>query len=96
MERKSLSVPELAIIGGTRAMVGAGAALLLAEYLSRDQRRAVGWTLLGIGAISSIPIAFQLFGSSATRDHRVEEFVDRAKGKARTWSFRGRHMPQPG
>jgi hypothetical protein len=49
------------MIAGTRAMLGAGAALLLADvFNSREQRRAVGWTLLSIGAITTIPILLQL------------------------------------
>ena len=60
MERKALAIPEIALIGGTRAALGAGLALLLADRLSAEQRRAVGWTLLGVGAITTIPIAVQL------------------------------------
>jgi hypothetical protein len=58
-----LSVPEIAIIGGTRAALGAGLALLLADRLNDDQRRAVGWTLFSIGAITTIPIAVQIMRS---------------------------------
>ena len=62
MDRTPLSIPEIAIIAGTRAALGAGLGLLLADRLGDDQRRAVGWTLFGIGAITTIPIAVQLFG----------------------------------
>ena len=41
-----LTVPELALIAGTRAAMGAGVGLLAADYLSHDQRRSVGWTLV--------------------------------------------------
>jgi hypothetical protein len=47
---------EVMTIAGTRAMAGAGAALLLADRLSRDQRKAVGWTLFLIGAASTVPL----------------------------------------
>ena len=63
MNRVPLSIPEVAIIGGTRAARGAGVGLLLADRLSDEQRRAVGWTLFGIGLITTIPIAVQLFSS---------------------------------
>ena len=61
MNRIPLSFPEIGIIGGTRAALGAGVGLLLAGRLNTDQRRAVGWTLLAIGAITTIPILAQLF-----------------------------------
>ena len=62
MKKTELTLPELALIGGTRAVLGAGAALLLAGKLSRDQKRTVGWTLFLIGAISTIPLAIEVMG----------------------------------
>ena len=61
MERKSLSLPELGLIAGTRAAAGAGIGLLVSEFLPRDQRRAIGWTLLAVGVLTTVPIAMQLF-----------------------------------
>ncbi len=60
MIRTPLAIPEIAIIAGTRAALGAGIALLLADRLNPDQRRAVGWTLFAVGAITTVPIAIQL------------------------------------
>jgi hypothetical protein len=57
MKKAELTIPEIALIAGTRGMIGAGAGLLLADKLNDDQRRAMGWTLLIIGAISTIPLA---------------------------------------
>lgn len=37
-------------------MLGAGIALLLGEHLSAEKRKAVGWTLLLIGVLSSVPL----------------------------------------
>jgi hypothetical protein len=54
-ERK-LTIPEIALIGGTRAALGAGVGLLLAEKLKGNPRRAVGLTLFMVGALSTIPI----------------------------------------
>jgi len=48
------------LIAGTRGMLGAGAALLLADKLKADQRKAVGWSLLLVGAISTIPLAIDV------------------------------------
>ena len=44
--RKMVTLPELGMIAGTRAALGAGIALLLANRLNNDQRRAVGARLL--------------------------------------------------
>ena len=71
MKRVPLSLPELGIVAGTRAAAGAGLALLLADRLDKNQRRAIGWTLLAVGVLSTIPIAIELF--SATRGQRGEE-----------------------
>jgi ABC-type transport system involved in cytochrome c biogenesis permease subunit len=60
MKTSELSLPEIALIAGTRAMVGAGAGLLLADRLDREERKAIGWTLLIIGAVSTIPLAIEV------------------------------------
>jgi uncharacterized membrane protein YfcA len=62
MKKSELTLPEIGLIAGTRAMLGAGAGLLLADRLSDDQRKKIGWTLLIIGAISTIPLAIDFIG----------------------------------
>jgi hypothetical protein len=51
------------MVVGTRAMAGAGLGLLVAEKLTPEQRRAVGWTLIAVGAITTIPLAARVLGS---------------------------------
>lgn len=60
MKNTELTFPEIGLIAATRGMLGAGAALLLADRLDDKQRRAVGWTLLIVGAVSTIPLAVQV------------------------------------
>ena len=60
MKETKLTIPQVALIGGTRGMLGAGVALLLADKLERNQRRAIGWTLFLIGAISTVPLALKV------------------------------------
>lgn len=60
MKRAELTLPEIALIGATRGLLGAGVALLLANKLNEDQRKATGWTLFLIGAISTIPLAIDV------------------------------------
>ena len=62
MKASRLSRPELAFIISTRAMLGAGIALLLADRLSKEQRKAVGVTLALIGLVTTIPAAWAVFG----------------------------------
>jgi hypothetical protein len=62
MRETRITLPELALIAGTRAALGAGLGLLLADRLPREQRRAAGWSLFLIGALSTIPLAFEVFG----------------------------------
>ncbi len=52
----SLRIPELGFIAGTRGALGAGVALLLADRLNREQQKKLGWLLLGIGAVTTLPI----------------------------------------
>jgi hypothetical protein len=79
MKERRLTLPEIGLIGGTRALLGAGIALLLADKLNDDQRKAVGWTLFLVGAISTIPLAVNVL-SRSDDDHstlrKEEETTD--------------------
>jgi hypothetical protein len=61
MKRIEVTLPDLGLIAGTRAMFGAGLALLFADKLPEDQRKAIGWTFTLIGAVTTIPLAINLF-----------------------------------
>ena len=60
MKKAELTLPEIALIGGTRALVGAGVALLLADRFDDGQRKAVGWALFLVGAVSTIPLVIDV------------------------------------
>ena len=62
MKRTEIALPELGLIAGTRGLLGAGIGLLLADHISEKPRKAVGWTLLLIGALSTIPLAWLVLG----------------------------------
>lgn len=64
MQDRRIKIPELALIAGTRGMLGFGLGLLLSERLRPRRRRTVGWTLFLIGAASTIPLAARLFRRS--------------------------------
>lgn len=59
---KRLSVTDLILIAGTRVALGVGIGLLLSDRLNRDQRRAAGLALLGVGAATTIPLAISVIG----------------------------------
>jgi hypothetical protein len=61
MKTVEVTLPDLALNVGTRAMLGAGLALLVADKLPKEQRKAIGWTLTLVGAVTTIPLAINLF-----------------------------------
>ena len=64
MKSTELTLPDVALIAGTRGMLGAGVALLLADKMSAERRRAIGWTLLAVGALTTIPLAANVLSNS--------------------------------
>ena len=63
MRKVKLTMPELALIAGTRGALGAGIALLLADRLTAEQRKAVGAALTVVGVISTIPLALEVMAN---------------------------------
>jgi hypothetical protein len=61
MKEHELTTPEIGLIASTRGMLGAGIGLLLSRKLNKAQRRAVGWTLVLVGAITTIPLVLNVF-----------------------------------
>ena len=75
MIRRTVTLPEIGLIAGTRGALGAGLGLLLANRLSPEKRSAVGWTLVTVGVLSTFPLLAQfLFGENpdapASRESR--------------------------
>jgi len=62
MNGHEITLPEVILIGGTRAALGAGIALLIADKLTPVQRRAIGGTLFAVGALSTIPLVMEVKG----------------------------------
>jgi hypothetical protein len=62
MVTTELRLPELAMIAGTRGLLGAGIALLLADKVSRGQRHGIGWALVAVGVFTTIPLARMVLG----------------------------------
>lgn len=62
MKTYKVTIPEIGIVAATRGMLGAGIGLVASNYMHPDTRRAVGWTLLAVGALTTIPIVMALLG----------------------------------
>jgi hypothetical protein len=62
MKEARITMAELALIAGTRAALGIGIGLLLSSRLTKQERKAAGWTLFLVGAITTIPLAIEVFG----------------------------------
>jgi hypothetical protein len=80
MRETRVTLPELGMIAGTRAAFGAGLGLLLADRIPEDRRRAVGWTLLLVGALSTIPLGFEILGGN--RLSSLEAGPDRPESRS--------------
>jgi hypothetical protein len=65
MIQRSLTLPELLLIAGTRVALGIGIGLLLANRMNEDQRRGAGFALVAVGAGTTIPIAIGILGKKS-------------------------------
>lgn len=62
MKETMLSIPEVALVASTRVALGGGLGLLLADRLSKEQRKAAGWALFLVGVATTIPLAMLVVG----------------------------------
>jgi hypothetical protein len=56
MKTSELTLADIGLIASTRGMLGAGVGLLLGGRMNHEQRRAVGWTLVIVGIITTVPL----------------------------------------
>jgi hypothetical protein len=81
MRETRVTLPELGLIAGTRVALGVGLGLLLADRLPEGSRRAVGWTLLLVGALSTIPLAMEVLGGSRLSAPAVAKEEEEQEGE---------------
>jgi hypothetical protein len=61
MRTFEVSLPELAFVAATRGLAGVGIGLLLSQcFKAAEHRTRVGWTLLAVGVLTTVPIAFTM------------------------------------
>jgi hypothetical protein len=62
MFERKFTIAEIMLLAGTRVALGVGIGLLLSTRLDDDQRKAAGWALVFVGAITTIPLAMDVLG----------------------------------
>jgi len=72
MKTIALDVPVFAFVVGTRVALAAGVGLLLSEKLPARRRRAIGATLIAIGAASTLPAAISVVKGLRESRRRIE------------------------
>jgi hypothetical protein len=72
MQERSLTIPEIGMIAGTRVALGAGIGLLISDRLNKDQRRGAGWALLGIGILTTVPLLIDVVGKRPAAEKLLE------------------------
>ena len=68
MLERTLTIPEIILIAGTRVALGAGIGLLISTRLNEDQRKAAGLALVLIGGLTTIPLAIGVIGKKSLAD----------------------------
>jgi hypothetical protein len=56
MRERNVSIPQLILFAGTRVALGIGVGMLLSGKFNRDVRKGAGWALVGVGALTTIPL----------------------------------------
>jgi hypothetical protein len=60
MQERLVKLPELFLVAATRGMLGFGAGLFASEYIPPRRRKLVAGILVGIGALSTIPLGIRI------------------------------------
>lgn len=61
--KTEISLPVLGLVALTRGLLGAGIAFAVADRVQPAQRKAIGWTLVAVGAITTVPLLLEVFGN---------------------------------
>jgi hypothetical protein len=67
MKTVLLDLPTLGFIIGTRGALACGIGLLLADRFPEERRRAIGLTLVAVGALTTIPAVAAIVGNLGQR-----------------------------
>ena len=70
MIEPKLTIADIILIAGTRVVLGAGIGLLLSNRLNDDQRKAAGFALALVGALTTIPLAICVLGRTGREEFK--------------------------
>jgi hypothetical protein len=73
MMERTLTVPEIALLAGTRAFLGIGIGLLISGRLTDEQRKAAGLALTLVGVITAIPLALGIISEKSGSDGQIKQ-----------------------
>ena len=71
MKERPLTIPKIALIAGTRVALGVGIGFLISDRLKKDQRKAVGLALVGMGVLTTVPIVAGILGKGPLAHRRL-------------------------
>lgn len=71
LKERGITIPEVMLIAGTRVALGLGIGLLIADRLNKDQRNGVGWALLGVSVLTTIPLARAVLGKPPVGERSI-------------------------
>jgi hypothetical protein len=71
MKERTVTIPDLALIAGTRIALGAGIGLLLAGKLNEDQRKGAGWALLAVGVLTTFPLMMNVLSKHSVLQRNI-------------------------
>lgn len=71
MRQKIFTLPEIVLIAGTRVVLGIGIGLLISQELNKDQAVGAGLALLGVGVVTSIPLALDVMGKPSVVEKQL-------------------------
>jgi len=74
MKQLVLNLPTFGFVVATRAALGVGIGLLIADRLPAPQRRAAGLALVALGAATTVPAAVAVV-RSLTKGSQVERLT---------------------
>ena len=70
MQARTITLPEIALIGSTRVALGVGIGLLISQRLDKLQRKGAGLALVAVGALTTIPLVMEILGKPPAGDDR--------------------------
>jgi len=77
MRQKVATVRDIMLIAGTRVALGVGIGLLVSRRLRAEARERVGWALLAIGALTTIPLVLKVRTARRAGDMEHEAMGER-------------------